>query len=855
MAGFFDTLLSLGQGLTQAHAQHLQALRQALQDSDMQRARNQLTAYLQALTDAGLLGFKASLAWAINSESNAQVRTGLEWVAAHTDGLRAGEFAAVTPQTLAQQALSLQQTATLVTPWLQLAPAQRQQQLHSSLQAMPRASRTVFADHLDTLVTQAQAHLQQLQQQQAANSSSAWGNSIEDRMAYMQAHLRSGTPSPAPAVDPQQLATLQALQALAQAARQWRPAKEPAAKAQAAKAQPEKTQTALPARAQTAPADATDSAAALLAQLHQQLPQHSAGMDPARQAALHGYLARVTQMQQAHEARPALGPNATRAEREADLQACMAHTSAMRQELQALAELQRNVRREDGSPTAGSAPASPDADPAPSPNRAAVLAPLLGTLIDNVAALRGAVHTANNATESTRLEQLHNALVAARVQVGTLASQAPTTTAANTQVLHFERDSLRHTVQALRLHHRRGHLMVARPIWPTGPAGTVRPNPGLVVLAGAAPDTRRDVHHVVTLACQDRLLQAAPPAAPGTDLALAQWQALQAASLVVLDLSSADPQVYYQLGQAYALGSELLLLAQRGTQLPFDVAQAVLRYDTAADLAAALPAALDAALYGVQTLGLSGLMHHGLKHCRALVAQALADVESEGINSDATAGHSTLLLQQLQASVTQPLGFAAALEQLLAQLGNSRLVLLHPRWPGRYPAASTSTSTSISTSTATTSSAPARRCFVVMPFSTQLARTQALYQQLHTALAAQGVHVVRGDAALGQDIVASIWDETARASHVLVDLTGYNPNVCLELGMADAMGRDTLLIGVAGTAEARFAAIDKRRIHSYGARAADTANTTSTTDVGTAASDQALVQLAAAFVQRAPTLL
>jgi hypothetical protein len=826
MAGFFDALMGLGQ----AHAQHLQALRAALQDSDMQHARNQLTSYLQALSDAGLLGFKASLAWAINSESNTQVRSGLEWVAAHTDGLRAGEFAAVTPQTLASQALSLQQTATLVTPWLQLAPASRQQQLHSSLQAMPRASRQVFADHLDTLVAQAQAHLQQ---QQAANSSGAWGNSIEDRMAYMQAHLqthsRSGTPSPAPAVDPQQLATLQALQALAQAARQWRPAKAPAAKEPAAKAQTAKAQ---PEKAQTAQADVTGSAAALLAQLHQQLPQHSAGMDPARQAALHGYLARVTQMQQAHEARPALGPNATRAEREADLQACMAHTSAMRQELQALAELQRNVRRDGTAPAAASA-ASPAANTGPS--RAAVLAPLLGHLIDSVAALRGAVHTANSAnsaTESTRLEQLHNALVAARVQVSTLAIQAPSTTAANTQVLHFERDSLRHTVQALRLHHRRGHLMVARPIWPTGPAGAVRPNPGLVVLAGAA----EAVHHAVTLACQDRLLQVAAPAAPGTDLAQAQWQALQAASLVVLDLSSADPQVYYQLGQAYALGSELLLLAQRGTQLPFDVAQAVLRYDTAADLAAALPAALDAALYGVQTLGLSGLMHHGLKHCRALVAQALADVESEGLDSDATAGHSAMLLQQLQASATQPLDFAAALEQLLAQLGNSRLVLLHPRWPGRYPPSSTPGT-----------GAPARRCFVVMPFSTQLTHTQALYQQLHSALAAQGVHVVRGDAALGQDIVASIWDETARASHVLVDLTGYNPNVCLELGMADAMGRDTWLMGVAGTAEARFAAIDKRRIHSYGA--------TSESSAAGVTSDPALVQQAAAFVQRAPTLL
>jgi hypothetical protein len=182
-----------------------------------------------------------------------------------------------------------------------------------------------------------------------------------------------------------------------------------------------------------------------------------------------------------------------------------------------------------------------------------------------------------------------------------------------------------------------------------------------------------------------------------------------------------------------------------------------------------------------------------------------------------------VLLKQLEATVASPLDFRAALEQLLAQLGNSRLVMLHPRWPAHYPSADGT-----------------RRCFVVMPFSETLPGTQAMYRELDAALSQNGVHVVRGDEALGQDIVASIWEETARASHVLVDLTGYNLNVCLELGMADAMGRDTLLIGATGTPEQRFAAIDKRRIHSYG------------TDE---ASRQALQAQVIAFVQRAPTLL
>lgn len=36
---------------------------------------------------------------------------------------------------------------------------------------------------------------------------------------------------------------------------------------------------------------------------------------------------------------------------------------------------------------------------------------------------------------------------------------------------------------------------------------------------------------------------------------------------------------------------------------------------------------------------------------------------------------------------------------------------------------------------------------------------------------------VRGDVADGQQIVESIWDEIRRATHVTVDLTGFNLNV------------------------------------------------------------------------------
>jgi hypothetical protein len=61
----------------------------------------------------------------------------------------------------------------------------------------------------------------------------------------------------------------------------------------------------------------------------------------------------------------------------------------------------------------------------------------------------------------------------------------------------------------------------------------------------------------------------------------------------------------------------------------------------------------------------------------------------------------------------------------------------------------------------------------------------------------------------------SIWDEICRATHVVVDLTGLNANVALELGMAHTLGRNTMLISQDRQPEKYFRAIAKQRIHNY----------------------------------------
>ena len=765
MAGFFETLRGMGG----AHQRHVEVLRIALQTPDMQTARDQLAQYLQGLSGPALMGFRASLGMLMASEGHPQVQAALQWIGANLDGLREGRFRAVAPESLPAHGLTLEQVTALVTPWAQLPPATVQQRFMATLQALDARGHLELAGHLDTLAMQVQWQIGQLRQR---DDSGAWGDSYEDRMAYLQARISSGERSPQDGALAQQQAILQALLHMAQAAR--------GAAAMPAAASP----TPTPPAPDVAPPEL--SHAQMLAELRRQLETEKAGMDPARAAALTDMLGRVARHVDADEARKrdAPGPNATLEERRADLQRDIASVAALRRETEAMREMHREVRR-------------PVALPAGS--RAAAIAPLLDGLIDDAAGQRNAPQASRRETDMLELTRLHEALVTARARLHELAPN-------DADVLGYERDMLRSTVHALRLYHRRGHTMLARPVWPGG--GT-RVEPGSAFCAGPAAAGRR-VREAVAEAAAARRIGLRDAAAPGTDAATAAWRSIQGASVAVLDLSDGDPQVYYQLGQAYALGTELLLLAREGTTIPFDVAQGVLGYRDEADLAERLPAALDAALYGVQTLGLSALMHGTLARCREVAAKAVGQA------------HADVLLKQMEAAVTAPLDFQAALLQFLGDLGNSRLLLLHPRWPAYYPLPGE------------------KRCFVVMPFSAQLPATQAVYRSLATALREAGVEVVRGDEAMGQDIVASIWEETARASHVLVDLTGYNLNVCLELGMADAMGRDTLLFGAAGTALARFPAIDKRRIHEY------------TDD---AASSEGLHAQVKAFTQRAPTLL
>jgi hypothetical protein len=356
-------------------------------------------------------------------------------------------------------------------------------------------------------------------------------------------------------------------------------------------------------------------------------------------------------------------------------------------------------------------------------------------------------------------------------------------------LINLERDSLRSLMNDWREFERSSHAMVARPIWP-GPS--IRVDVNFVLFAG--PLSSRQA---LERAAEAIGLEVSALVQPGVDPAQAGWKDAQRAGIAVFDLSERDPQVYYQLGQAYALGTDLLILCREDVKVPFDVSQRIVVYRDEAGIEQALPAGLDAVLYGSQTSGRPGSASATLAACRHIAA---------GGGGAPERGVISVALEQMQDTCHDPALFLTALNQFLGQHGDSSVHLLLPRWPPRYP------------------DPDQPRGFVVMPFDPRLATTQAVYRNIDARLSKTGLDVKRGDVAEGEDIIESIWEETARADQVIVDLTGFNLNVCLELGMADTLGRPTLLIGEQGTESALFPAIAKRRCHTYGADYAETSD-------------------------------
>jgi hypothetical protein len=361
---------------------------------------------------------------------------------------------------------------------------------------------------------------------------------------------------------------------------------------------------------------------------------------------------------------------------------------------------------------------------------------------------------------------------------------------ASADSVKVETEVLRPLALEIRNFSLRHHLTLAQPVWPSRAVGQ---HGNALFYSGGS-----QVGALVAQVCASRELRCLVPQADREPASL-RWDQLRESAVAVFDFTgykraafleeaSAIAAVAYELGIALALGRAAVVVATDGQDLPFDldIEPVCLRSDDS-DVAN-LSAAFNRALYGLQRGAAGSSVKSSVRYLRdrfaghpgSHVRMSLETLDDEATTDPIKARH----------LITSTCGF----------LGAEALQILLPAWPGQYP------------------DTASKRCFHVTAFGPTWANST---RRLVGDACGSQIEYIRGDGVLAPDILRSIWDEICRATHVVVDLTGLNANVVLELGIAHTLGRNVLLISQDQQVERYFRAIAKYRIHPYTLRGPD----------------------------------
>jgi hypothetical protein len=334
------------------------------------------------------------------------------------------------------------------------------------------------------------------------------------------------------------------------------------------------------------------------------------------------------------------------------------------------------------------------------------------------------------------------------------------------------------------------HALIARPLWACGePVNRVN-----TIFFAGGPDLQELLESVA--AAKSLEVDATSRLQNHGQM---RWDTLNACHVAVFDLRGASelteiaasaPRraremagIAYELGLAFALGKPVLVVTRPGEELPFDIDLTPFALEGDESDAEHLALALDETFYVPQRPNSESVLQGSLVRLQELVADHPQRKSFDGMKWTAP---------QL---ASDPMGFAAAAGQVFQRLDAPRWQMLRPSWPGAYP------------------NPEHPGCFHVMAFHTPWA--DEVRDVARAACSELGLAYRRGDEAEEGRIVHAIWFDLCRAAVVLVELTGVNLNVMIELGIAHAIGRPVLAVQRGGTVDLRPRHIEKLRVHRY----------------------------------------
>lgn len=414
-------------------------------------------------------------------------------------------------------------------------------------------------------------------------------------------------------------------------------------------------------------------------------------------------------------------------------------------------------------------------------------ASLLRPLMERLSAMR-------TLDQTRERDQAESKRISNRFDIAVQRLRAATT---DEQWIEHLRGSLRRATGDLRRFERRYHLMVIEPPWSTSPVAV---DANAVFFSGEST-----AQGTVDAACG--LIGMDRPIAHGVDdPTQTRWNLLRRSAVAVFDFTSynrsaADPpgelprssekraaviraaapiaRVAYECGWAFVLGLPMVTLTRPGQGLPFDIDIEPVPLQGDSDDAMRIALALQAAVLGVQREAGTEDLAPTVDRLRQLYG------------NDSTSAPMLASFENSHDGMHVQLGAAALLERD----PRHRAMLTLPAFPPHYPRADRTPT-----------------LFHVTAFRPW---SKPCEESVRDACTQAGLEYRIGYEHLDPDILRAIWQDIAGASFVVADLTNLNPNAALELAIAQALGRPTLVLSQTPDVPMHLSALAKVRVHSY----------------------------------------
>lgn len=274
-------------------------------------------------------------------------------------------------------------------------------------------------------------------------------------------------------------------------------------------------------------------------------------------------------------------------------------------------------------------------------------------------------------------------------------------------------------------------------------------------------------------------------------------QHLYTADVVVADLTELNPNVFYELGVRHALRKGTILIALDGTKLPFDVGdlRVVFYQDRVGGEKDAIPriqALLESRLVENPDedspifLAVPELDDAQLRDSSELQARvkSLADETSDLRSKLAIAEEVNLRLREsfgiFERTIKETMERFAPDEQAAAAAAIQDALREHEERPKR------------TVSTTSDVRENPDHVFVLMPFNDAM---NSVYDVIRSVGEKLDLRVFRADEMAAPGLITEqILDAIRNSAIIIADITGNNPNVLYEVGIAHSLGKATVML-------------------------------------------------------------